>query len=167
MAKKAKSPVRKDNADIVVTIRNSAMQIWLAGLGALSKAQKERSRIFNTLVKEGEAVQERTGKVAGDRIEQVKAAAGDSWSKFEHAYGAQMARVLHAWGVPTKKDLDALSHRCSGARCRDEEAVEADREAALARSRRRERTCPGLLARRTGAAVTPKAHPFPTDGAIS
>jgi polyhydroxyalkanoate synthesis regulator phasin len=63
------------------------------------------------LVKEGEAVQERTGKVAGDRIEQVKAAAGDSWSKFEHAYGAQMARVLHAWGVPTKKDLDALSHR--------------------------------------------------------
>ena len=111
MAKKAKSPVRKDNADIVVTIRNSAMQIWLAGLGALSKAQKERSRIFNTLVKEGEAVQERTGKVAGDRIEQVKAAAGDSWSKFEHAYGAQMARVLHAWGVPTKKDLDALSHR--------------------------------------------------------
>ena len=29
----------------------------------LSKAQKERSRIFNTLVKEGEAVQERTGKV--------------------------------------------------------------------------------------------------------
>jgi len=63
MAKKAKSPVRKDNADIVVTIRNSAMQIWLAGLGALSKAQKERSRIFNTLVKEGEAVQERTGKV--------------------------------------------------------------------------------------------------------
>ena len=46
MAKKAKSPVRKDNADIVVTIRNSAMQIWLAGLGALSKAQKERSRDF-------------------------------------------------------------------------------------------------------------------------
>lgn len=111
MAKKAKSPVRKDNADIVATIRNSAMQIWLAGLGALSKAQKERSRIFNTLVKEGEAVQERTGKVAGDRIEQVKAAAGNSWSKFEHAYGAQMAHVLHVWGVPTKKDLDALSRR--------------------------------------------------------
>lgn len=111
MAKKAKSRIRKDDTDIVATIRNSAMQIWLAGLGALSKAQKERSRMFHTLVKEGEAVQERTRKVAGDRIEQVKAAAGDSWSKFEHAYGAQMARVLHTWGVPTKKEIDALSRR--------------------------------------------------------
>jgi poly(hydroxyalkanoate) granule-associated protein len=111
MAKKAKFRVRKDDTEIVSTIRNSAMQIWLAGLGALSRAQKERSRIFHTLVKEGEVVQERTRKVAGDRIEQVKAAAGDSWSKFEHAYGAQMARVLHVWGVPTKREIDALSRR--------------------------------------------------------
>lgn len=111
MARKAKSSVRKGDTEIVTTIRNSAMQIWLAGLGALSKAQKERSKIFHTLVKEGEAVQQRTRKIAGDRIEQVKAAAGDSWAKFEHAYEGQMARVLHTWGVPTKKEFDALSRR--------------------------------------------------------
>jgi len=108
---KAKSPTRKVNADIVATIRNSAMQIWLAGLGALSKAQKERTKIFSDLVKEGEALDKQTRKIAGDRIEQVRAAAGDSWSKFEHAYAAQMARVLHAWGVPTKQEHDALSRR--------------------------------------------------------
>ena len=167
MAKKAKSPVRKDNADIVATIRNSAMQIWLAGLGALSKAQKERSRIFHTLVKEGEAVQERTGKIAGDRIEQVKAAAGDFVeqvrARLRSPNGPRPARLGCADEEGSRRALSP----CSGARCRDEEAVEADREAALARSRRRERTCPGLLARRTGAAVTPKAHPFPTGGAIS
>ena len=80
-------------------------------LGALSKAQEERSKIFQTLVKEGEVVQKRTQKIAGDRIEQVRAAAGESWAKFEHAYGAQMTRVLHTWGVPTKKEFDALSRR--------------------------------------------------------
>ena len=108
---KAKSPTRKVDPNIVATIRNSAMQIWLAGLGALSKAQKERSKIFSDLVKEGEALDKQTGKIAGDRIEQVRAAAGESWTKFEDAYAAQMARVLHAWGVPTKREFDALSRR--------------------------------------------------------
>ena len=111
MTKRARSLASKPEGDIIAAIRDSAMQIWLAGLGALSKAQEERSKIFQTLVEEGEVVQKRTQKIAGDRIEQVRAAAGASWAKFEHAYGAQMTRVLHTWGVPTKKEFDALSRR--------------------------------------------------------
>ena len=37
-----------------VKIRESANQIWLAGLGAFSKAQQEGTKMFETLVEEGE-----------------------------------------------------------------------------------------------------------------
>ena len=45
--------------DLAVKIRESANQIWLAGLGAFSKAQEEGAKTFNALVAEGEKVQER------------------------------------------------------------------------------------------------------------
>ncbi len=46
--------------DLAVKIRESANQIWLAGLGAFSKAQQEGVNMFDALVAEGEKVQERT-----------------------------------------------------------------------------------------------------------
>ncbi|MDD0473389.1 phasin family protein, partial [Streptococcus pneumoniae] len=36
-------------------LSDSAQQVWLAGLGALGRAQAEGSRFFDGLVKEGEA----------------------------------------------------------------------------------------------------------------
>ncbi len=38
-------------------IRESANQIWLAGLGAFSKAEQEGVKMFDALVAEGEKVQ--------------------------------------------------------------------------------------------------------------
>ena len=38
-------------------IKDSAQQIWLAGLGAFSKAQEEGGKVFDTLVKEGLTIQ--------------------------------------------------------------------------------------------------------------
>ena len=35
------------------TVRDSAQQIWLAGLGAFSKAQEEGAKVFEALVKDG------------------------------------------------------------------------------------------------------------------
>ena len=44
--------------DLAVKVRESANQIWLAGLGAFSKAQQEGINIFEALVAEGEKVQD-------------------------------------------------------------------------------------------------------------
>ena len=43
----------KSDNQLVQTVRDSAQQIWLAGLGAFSKAQEEGGKVFETLVKEG------------------------------------------------------------------------------------------------------------------
>ena len=55
-----------DNSQLIAGIRNSANQIWLAGLGAFAKAQKEGTKFFNGLVEEGEDVQKQAKKV-GER----------------------------------------------------------------------------------------------------
>ena len=52
-------------------IKDSAQQIWLAGLGAFSKAQAEGGKAFDTLVKEGLSIQRKTQAAAEDRISEA------------------------------------------------------------------------------------------------
>ena len=59
---------KTDNPDFVNTVRDSAQQIWLAGLGAFAKAQAEGSKVFESLVKEGSTVQRKTQAVAEGKL---------------------------------------------------------------------------------------------------
>ncbi len=97
-------------------IRTSAHQIWLAGLGAFAKAQKEGTRLFDSLVEEGEGVQTQTRKIAEETFSGIKAKAVKSldqfsWSQLESVFEDRVARALHSLNVPTRKDLDTLSRR--------------------------------------------------------
>jgi len=100
-----------DENQLATAIRESANQIWLAGLGAFSKAQKEGTKIFDALVKEGEAVQKQAKRTAEDTLADVKATASKSWDQLEQVFEDRVARALHTLNVPTKKDIDTLSHR--------------------------------------------------------
>ena len=56
MAEKLKALAdRAGKRQLARTIRDSAQQIWLAGLGAFGKAQEEGGKVFEALVKEGAA----------------------------------------------------------------------------------------------------------------
>ena len=108
-----------------VKIRESANQIWLAGLGAFSKAQQEGVKMFEALVEEGEKVQERTKEAADERLADMREKATGAWNKvekvFEDPAGAynklekvfedRVGRALHALNVPTRKDIDHLSRQ--------------------------------------------------------
>src|SRR6218665_2900610 len=50
---KSETEKKKGKAQFASTVKNSAQQIWLAGLGAFSKAQQEGGKVFEALVKEG------------------------------------------------------------------------------------------------------------------
>jgi poly(hydroxyalkanoate) granule-associated protein len=111
MAKKVKKVVAAAGEQWATMIRDSATQIWLAGLGAFSKAQKEGTQLFNTLVKEGEAAQKRTNKAAGDTVAALRGNATGAWDKLGHVFEQRVADALHSLNMPTKKDLDHLSRR--------------------------------------------------------
>jgi poly(hydroxyalkanoate) granule-associated protein len=116
MARKLKELAQEGDGQLGVRIRDSATQIWLAGLGAFAKAQREGTRVFDALVEEGTAIQERTRKTAEEALGGLKARAAKSldqlsWDQLERVFEERVERALHSLSVPTRKDLDTLSER--------------------------------------------------------
>ncbi len=104
------------------SVKESAQQIWLAGMGAFSKAQEEGTKVFEALVKEGMSLQKKTQSVAEEKIgevtgkmsamaDTVSAKAGQNWDKLEAIFETRTAKALHKLGVPTAKDVGALEQR--------------------------------------------------------
>jgi poly(hydroxyalkanoate) granule-associated protein len=105
---------------------NSAHQIWLAGLGALARAQSEGPKVFQSLVEEGERIQSRSRDAAQDalehamkgmrstideRIEGVRDRASETWDNIEKIFQSRVQKALRQLGVPTAADISALSRK--------------------------------------------------------
>ncbi len=103
-------------SQLAVKIRESANQIWLAGLGAFSKAQKEGVKMFEALVAEGEKIQvtvdERLADIGLSKaMEALRERATGTTDKLEQVFEDRVGRALHVLNVPTHKDIDVLSKR--------------------------------------------------------
>jgi poly(hydroxyalkanoate) granule-associated protein len=103
-------------------VKESAQQIWLAGMGAFARAQAEGSKVFETLVAEGTTLQKKTQSVAEDKLSEVttrmssmagevQAKAGQHWDKLESIFEERTAKALKRLGVPSAKDVEALVAR--------------------------------------------------------
>ena len=98
-------------SQLASTVKESAQQIWLAGLGAFAKAQEEGGKVFDALVKEGESIQSKTRKITDEKISQVAGKAAGTWDRLEQVFEDRVARALGSLGVPSKQDIDSLSKR--------------------------------------------------------
>lgn len=96
---------------LALTVKESAQQIWLAGLGAFAKAQEEGNKVFDALVKEGESIQSKTRKMTDEKMAQVAGKAAGTWDRLEQVFEDRVARSLGSLGVPSKKDIEKLSKR--------------------------------------------------------
>ena len=103
-------------------VKDSAQQIWLAGMGAFAKAQADGKQLFEALVKEGASLQKKTQSAAEERLgevtgkmtsmaDEVSAKAGQHWDKLESIFEERTAKALNRLGVPSAKDVEALSAR--------------------------------------------------------
>ncbi len=126
MLKKAKAKLdaaEPDAAkDMAQGVLNSSHQIWLAGLGAFSRAQQEGSKLFETLVRQGSQLQDRTKQVATEtaaaargaataRAKEMQQMAGGTWDKLEQVFEDRVARALSKLGVYTQNDVQRLAAR--------------------------------------------------------
>lgn len=104
------------------SIMESAQQIWLAGLGAFSKAQGEGSRVFDTLIKEGMGLEQKTRKIATGTADDVRGAVEsgvsqmrertqETWDRLEQVFESRVSRALAKLGVPGRKEIDELLKR--------------------------------------------------------
>jgi poly(hydroxyalkanoate) granule-associated protein len=110
-------------------VKESAQQIWLAGLGAFSKAQEEGGRVFEALVQEGVTLQRKTQTVAeekldavsarvsarmaevGQKVEEASAKATGQWDRLETVFEQRVAKALASLGVPHASEVRALTEQ--------------------------------------------------------
>jgi len=120
--KKAANPAGLLDNALAQSIKESAQQIWLAGMGAFAKAQAEGTQAFDKLIKDGVTLQKKTQGMAEEKISEVTgkmtamagevtAKAGQHWDKLESIFEQRTAKAMGRLGVPTAKDLAALSAR--------------------------------------------------------
>lgn len=116
------SDAKKSSPQLSSAVKDSAQQIWLAGLGAFAKAQEEGSKVFDALVKEGMSIQRKTQSVAEEKITEatsrmsdmasdIQSKAGNRWDKLENIFEERVAKALSKLGVPSAKEVNALAAR--------------------------------------------------------
>ena len=116
------NPAALMDNQVAANVRDSAQQIWAAGLGAFSKAQGEGSKVFATLVKEGMTLQKKTQSLAEQKLgavatkmtgmaTDVGSKAGQQWDKLEGIFEERVSRALKSLGVPSGLDINALISR--------------------------------------------------------
>lgn len=99
-------------------IKESARQIWLAGLGAYNKAEEDTGKIFERLVKEGEELEnltrgavEKRFKVVEEHVEDVREKATGTFGKLENVFDQRVSAALSRLGIPTQKQIASLTAR--------------------------------------------------------
>ena len=107
MVKKLKAMADKSRGDsqLAGAIKESAQEIWLAGLGAFAKAQEEGQKVFKALVREGGSMQKRTMKATEDTVSDVSGRVNDVTNKVTQVREAdasprRTSERCPAWSAP-------------------------------------------------------------------
>ena len=117
-----KKKTEKEGSSWMGGVEKYSRQIWLAGLGAYSKISNDGSKLFETLVKDGEKAEKETkaevdkqvdevkgqAKAAKSRVGDVKDLALGKWSELEGAFDKRLNSAISRLGVPSRNEVKAL-----------------------------------------------------------
>ena len=159
------------------SVPSSSRQIWLAGLGAFSRAQQEGGKVFETLVKQGQALEAKTRTVAAGtadaardaalaKAKEMQTAASGTWDKLEQVFEDRVAKALARLGFHTAADLERLVERVD-ALSRSVNALLASSDGKPASSKqskpRAQKGAPGGLRAGAGRAGAARARSGPAE----
>ncbi len=122
MAKSTQSSNKSKLSSATPSSTQPAQHIWLAGLGAMAKAQEEGTKAIEALVNDGLAFQRKSQAEAQQRLHeateqlsQMATGLGQQTSgridRLEHLFEDRVAKALHRLGFPSLQDMEALSDR--------------------------------------------------------
>lgn len=102
----------RDGRKSGLDFRKYTQQIWLAGLGAFSRAEEEGNKLFDSLVKVGEELESKTTEIADQTVEKVsekaKESVTDTKDKVEKLIDHSVNHSLNRIGLVTVKDIQHL-----------------------------------------------------------
>jgi poly(hydroxyalkanoate) granule-associated protein len=152
MLKKAKAAVAEgaggEAKDLAQSVLDSSHQIWLAGVGAFMRAQKEGMKVFESLVSQGEKLERRTRQAAVDtaaaargaataKAKEMQQMAGGTWDKLEQVFEDRVAKALGKLGVYTQNDVQKLANRVDALSAAVNELLKSSGAKPVAASRRK------------------------------
>jgi poly(hydroxyalkanoate) granule-associated protein len=122
MSKKTGAGAKSSPPPFPDKLKDSAQQIWLAGLGAFTQAQQEGSKAFDTLVQEGLAMQRKAqstaeaklaeaGQKVSSMAQDIGSRASGQWDRIEGLFEDRVARALERLGMPSALQVQALERR--------------------------------------------------------
>ena len=126
MARTRRKGGRSAASGVQTRLIGTLNQIYLAGLGALSRASNGAPQLFEELVAEGARVHADTRGAAekalqgvlagvqekvGARVGQVRGQAADALEGLEKVFQTRVHRALTQLGVPSAEEVAALSKR--------------------------------------------------------
>jgi poly(hydroxyalkanoate) granule-associated protein len=101
--------------------RKYTQQIWLAGLGAFSRAEEEGTRFFDSLVKVGEELESKTNGIVdttSGAVEEVREKVNErvagTRNKVEKALDDSISQAIGRLGIASHREIEeltALVHR--------------------------------------------------------
>ncbi len=99
-------------------IKNTINNVWLAGLGIASLAQKESFKVYGSLIKEGKTFETKSKKTVKDvsneaekRFDKVRKIADKQFKKVENLFESRIENVLKKLDIPSVKDISGLSKK--------------------------------------------------------
>ncbi|HLR18018.1 MAG TPA: phasin family protein [Alcanivoracaceae bacterium] len=101
-------------SQIPLDLRKYTQQIWLAGLGAFSRAEEEGGRFFDALVDTGKDLETKTRSAEAkvDELrEKVRRHSGETMEKMEKAFDERLNKALSRLGLANKHEVDALKEQ--------------------------------------------------------
>jgi len=110
-ARKARTRAGKAQANVI----ENAQHVWLAGMGAVAKAQKEGPAAFQEAVAEGLQLLTRSRTTAEKMIREVfesaQGSATETWDNLEALFQSRVQKALHQIGVPNASEIRLLTRR--------------------------------------------------------
>ena len=124
--KQSRKTAQGTQASTQMRLVNAMNEVWLAGLGAVAKAQRGAPKLFEELVVEGARFQTDTRGVAEESfrnlvegvqsrisagIGEARSQASDALENLEKIFQTRVHRALTQLGVPSADEVEALSKR--------------------------------------------------------
>ena len=100
----------RKKTDPIEELKDSAERAWLAGLGALSQAEKQGDKLLKSLVKQGKKYE--SSLPSAEEIRETIAGytkqAGEAFQGVESSLDKRIRQALKRAGVASQSEVDAL-----------------------------------------------------------
>jgi poly(hydroxyalkanoate) granule-associated protein len=147
--KKSTKRARKNSSDTQVELLNMLHQVWLAGLGAVAKAQRGTPKLLEELIAEGARMHADTKEAAekalhgalsgmqdtlNARMSKARGDAADAFENLEKIFRSRVHSALTQLGVPSAGEVESLSKRVDALNANIDKLARARKGAARPRA---------------------------------